>query len=133
MTKYRKPTNNEEGRWAIYLGGDEAIGVGCIKADIELSKLQAKYPGDLARAYEELCSIGHHTVPVFEGSLQEYLNMSIEEALSSKDVLHRCLALIDRRLGKRRLTNIKTGSHPAERKFLELRYQSENMKLDIGE
>lgn len=42
----------------------------------------------------------------FHKLLEQYLNLSIEEALISKNVLIQGLAIIDKRLGKRRLINM---------------------------
>lgn len=43
----------------------------------------------------------------FRESLREYLDLSIEDALVSENVLIRAIALIDRRVGKRTLSKIK--------------------------
>ena len=42
----------------------------------------------------------------FAQALNEYLGMSIGEALESENVLHRALAMTDRRVGKRRLVQL---------------------------
>lgn len=63
----------------------------------------------------------------FENSLREYLSLTLEEALASANFLHRALAVIDKRLGKRRLKvlQLSQGEHPLVSRFLELRRAAE--------
>lgn len=53
----------------------------------------------------------------------QYPNCSIEEALSSENVIIQSLAMVDKRLGKRRLNNliINSDSHPLVLMFYQLR------------
>jgi hypothetical protein len=50
----------------------------------------------------------------FESSLAEYLTLSIADALDSDDLVHRALAVLDGRLGKRRLQSfaLRTDESP---------------------
>jgi hypothetical protein len=54
--------------------------------------------------------------------------LSIEQALKDEDPLIQSLAMVDRRLGKRRLQKIaKDGLHPLALKLLEARLESEGL------
>ncbi|MFP3917584.1 nonribosomal peptide synthetase [Lysinibacillus telephonicus] len=58
-------------------------------------------------------------------AFMEYPNLSINEALSSKDSFTRAFALFDRRVGKRRLLKMETLQHPLEQKFYAIRCKAE--------
>jgi hypothetical protein len=66
----------------------------------------------------------------FERSLQDYLQLSIEEALGSDNLLHRALAVLDRRLGKRRLRALELSAteHPLVRRLFDFRRKAEGLK-----
>jgi hypothetical protein len=82
-------------------------------------------------AYEQVDEIlevrGVRSKEWFENSLKEYLSMTLEESLASKNFLHRALAVIDKRLGKRRLKTLElsSGEHALVRRFLEFRRAAE--------
>ena len=57
-------------------------------------------------AYDELASEGRLNQYTFYNSLDEYCNNSIDSSLSSDNILIRCLAMLDARLGKRRLKTL---------------------------
>ena len=54
-------------------------------------------------AHEELVREGEINQYTFYDSLDEYSHNSIESSLTSKNLLIRCLAMLDSRVGKRRL------------------------------
>ena len=57
----------------------------------------------------------------------KFLSLSIEESLESKDILLNILALVDRRIGKKRLTNMSEKiklKHPIVQYFYELRLRT---------
>jgi hypothetical protein len=54
-------------------------------------------------AYDVLASEGKFNQYTFYDSLDEYCNNSIDSSLTSDNLLIRCLAMLDARLGKRRL------------------------------
>ncbi|KGR78113.1 SF0329 family protein [Ureibacillus sinduriensis] len=60
-------------------------------------------------------------------SLLKYLNLSIEEALTSEYPLVRAFALFDRRVGKRRLLNMEHFTHSIEEKFFHIRCKVEGL------
>lgn len=67
----------------------------------------------------------------FYTAFEEYDNQSIEQSLKSRNALVRILAIMDRRVGKRRLQALaETWENEPEwiRLFLNLRLESEKMK-----
>jgi hypothetical protein len=60
-------------------------------------------------------------------SLKQYLNLSIDDAISSDNVLIRALAFVDERLGKRRLLKVapKEDEHELIKLFYKLRLEAE--------
>ncbi|MFC4808142.1 hypothetical protein [Paenibacillus sp. GCM10023250] len=60
----------------------------------------------------------------FTAEATKFLARPIEESLESKEILLNILALVDRRIGKKRLLNLREtmkGKHPAVQYFYELR------------
>lgn len=58
-----------------------------------------------------------------------YLDLNIEEAINHKSPIINMLAVLDKRLGKRRLLKLNENElHPLVRYFLNLRLESENIK-----
>ncbi len=77
---------------------------------------------DIAR--EILASQGVLCKSDFYKAANEFLTTSIHESLESKDILANVFALVDRRLGKKRLLGIKDQmkeKHPIVQYFYELR------------
>ncbi|MEZ2715941.1 SF0329 family protein [Niallia circulans] len=62
-------------------------------------------------------------------SFLDYCSLSIDHALHSENEFIRAFAMFDRRIGKRRLSNIdrKTLNHPLISKFYQIRCQVEKM------
>ncbi|WP_314584073.1 hypothetical protein [Paenibacillus terrigena] len=65
----------------------------------------------------------------FHKLLEQYLNLSIEEALESKHVLIQGLAIIDKRLGKRRLINMNIIENQFVKKLYSLRCEIEGISI----
>lgn len=68
----------------------------------------------------------------FYGSINIYLNISIEEAIKSDNILVRVLSMLDKRLGKRRLKKLYEDMEKENdlvKKFYNIRVESENMIL----
>ena len=59
----------------------------------------------------------------FWNSLKDYLSLSFEDALKSDNPVFKALAMIDKRLGKRRLRDIKLSNneHPLVKELYKLR------------
>ena len=64
--------------------------------------------------------------------LKRYLMFSIDDALRSPSPLVRGLAVIDRRVGKRRLRSLEIGpdEHPLVRELYQLRREAEGIRGD---
>lgn len=75
--------------------------------------------------YRGIFNVDH----VYDAFIQ-YPQLSIARALNSENVISQALALVDRRLGKRRLEDLKYDSHvhPLIMQFYELRCEVENIK-----
>ncbi len=66
----------------------------------------------------------------FLDAVREYLRLSVDDALRSGNPLVRALAMLDRRLGKRRLRMLRLErgvEHPVVRLFLGLRLEAEGV------
>ena len=63
-------------------------------------------------------------------SLTNYLSMSIDEALSSDNFVIKAIAILDRRLGKRRMPQQKEAYpyHPSLKRLFEFRCAAEEIK-----
>jgi hypothetical protein len=85
------------------------------------------------KSNEELWQLGIFEDLKFRDSLIEYLNLSIDKALISKNVLIRALALVDRRVGKRRLSEIQISEE--EHEFVKFMYnlRCRVEKLELGD
>jgi hypothetical protein len=68
----------------------------------------------------------------FDAAIEKYVNLSIENSIGSKDVIVRALAMLDRRLGKRRLSHLEICPTEAQivREFYTIRCRAENIKPD---
>jgi len=70
----------------------------------------------------------------FMNACWDYINMNIDEAIISENPIIRSFAMLDRRLGKRRLRQIdKTDLHPLVLRLLNLRLECENIKYSKEE
>lgn len=59
----------------------------------------------------------------------EYLNLTVEQGLEHKSPIINSLAVLDKRLGKRRIVDIdKAELHPMTKLLLEFRLSAENLK-----
>jgi hypothetical protein len=95
----------------LLIDGKRVGGMGCIVADREELNLsdQLQVEGGrtpqeaLDMAARQLAAQGRHNQFEFYAAIREFLQMSIADALGSPDALHRSLAYLDARLGKRRL------------------------------
>ena len=68
----------------------------------------------------------------FYEAVNIYLNISIEDAIKSENILVRALSMLDKRLGKRRLKKIYENIEKENnlvKKFYNIRVESENMIL----
>jgi len=99
VTRYRE-SHDHEGRAAIWLDGKEVI-KGCY---FEL--WHRWYYHDYTIDDEKL-SLGAFDEGDFYAAFQEFDNQSIERSLESENLIVRIFAILDRRVGKRRLLQMK--------------------------
>lgn len=73
---------------------------------------------------------GHHNQWSVHDALVAYLDLSIEQALLASDPLHRALALLDCRLGRRRFESLAVSSEDPElvRQLYQLRADGEGWR-----
>lgn len=66
----------------------------------------------------------------FEGALESYLQVDVADALASDNLVHRALAVLDRRLGKRRLVDLtfRTDEHELVRRLYRFRLAAEGIQ-----
>lgn len=82
-------------------------------------------------AYEQLASEGKFNQYTFYDSLDEYSNNSIDSSLTSDNVLIRCLAMLDARLGKRRLKALDLSKESKKViDFYKIRCECEKLKFN---
>ncbi|WP_180146924.1 SF0329 family protein [Desulfoluna butyratoxydans] len=83
-------------------------------------------------AYQELANKGEFNQYGFYVALREYCNNSIEESLSSKSLLIKCIAMLDYRLGKRKLKSLDVSNeHDKVIQFFKIRCQCEGLPFNI--
>lgn len=68
---------------------------------------------DRQEVVDDLHASGSMELWVANSALFDYLSMSLEDALASDIALIRAIAILDRRLGKRRLATLDTSQAPA--------------------
>ena len=100
-TTYRK-SHDQEGRAAILLDGKEIICGGYYRKDFH-SERDPFFMDDFA------LTTGGFDQTDFYCAFHEFNNQSIEESLKSENLIVRIFAILDRRVGKRRLLEMKNG------------------------
>jgi hypothetical protein len=82
------------------------------------------------QAAEIIAAQGLHSQYEFYDALTEYLSMSIDEAVSSEHLLHRAIAVLDRRFGKRRLVAFRLAptEHALVRRLYRFRCEAEGIR-----
>ena len=142
-TRYPKsaePWFHGGGRGYITLDGAEIFNMATHSHLHQLLDLQRESSATQSRdrydyAIEHMGVEGKYTQFTFYHALDQYLSLSIEKALDSSDVLIRALALIDRRLGKRRFVRLPVPGeteHELVRRFYDLRAQAEGWRRSDG-
>jgi hypothetical protein len=74
---------------------------------------------------------GQHDRPSIHDVLVGYLDLTVAAALQAKEPIHRALAMIDRRLGRRRFEALQltNDEHPVVRQLYELRGEAERWRV----
>jgi hypothetical protein len=132
-TRYHH-AHDSEGRGWITFDGKEVANFCTLSAwqrenELDGTRANMGSPRDHRTLVTARWAEGFYTLPEYQDTLREYLNMSIESALESGDPLTRALAILDRRLGKRRLRALGylSKSHPLVTRFYEFRCFVENV------
>ena len=139
-TSYSKSPDHE-GRAAIRFDGKEII-AGCyynnwLKA--ELFPRDARYERRMEKEMAFTDDTAVQLVVFDQRSFYEafsiFDNQSIEESLSSENMLVRIFAILDRRVGKRRLEKIRReidGEEKTFREFFAIRAAAEGLRAERG-
>ena len=132
VTRYHE-AHDREGRAAIRLDGEEVLRSNYYDyRDTLWSRfnLLRDDPNDYRLAYESTLNDGCFDQRVFYEAFDIFDNQSIEESMNNDNPLVRVLALLDRRLGKRRLLAMKEKMEqelPWVRAFYVIRMQAEGL------
>jgi len=91
-------------------------------------RMDEQYPGLTGRdrwskENEQLITEGAASEHAFYYAFREYDTQSIEKSLESKYALVRVLAILDRRVGKRRLAGIKERGFDGEPEWVQFFYR----------
>lgn len=138
-TTHYRHAHDQEGRWGVVIDGEQVYGLGCIVADRESSEdfTRLREQGYSIAEANRLCrehaiANARHDQYQFHRSVWDYTQMSINDALDSRDAVIRALAYMDARTGKRRLRQL-SAAPPAtelERACLAARLRAEGIAAD---
>lgn len=110
---YRK-SHDREGRAAILLDGEEILSSGYYnyapflwRRQCELRREGAEWKASCCQAEQEAADFGLFDQRGLYRAFQAFDRQSVEESLTDRNPLVRILALLDRRLGKRRLLRLE--------------------------
>ena len=135
VTTYRE-SHDQVGRASILLDGKEIISGGFYKkwsvADSfpKDDKYEERIKQEFAFIDDTALRLGVFDQRCFYCAFDEFDNQSIEESLKSENLLVRIFAILDRRVGKRRLLAMKNGiSEEPEvfQRFYEIRSTAEGL------
>ncbi len=120
-TWYKNSGSPQRARGAILIDKKEIIEFNTDKWIVMVEELNQ----------EELWSQGVFNDLEFREGLKEYLSLSIDQALASRNILIKTLALIDRRVGKRKLHKMQMpkDEHELVKFIYNLRCRAEGMDL----
>ena len=137
-TSYSKSPDHE-GRAAIRFDGKEII-AGCyynnwLKAELfpRDARYERRMKEEMAFTDDTAVQLGVFDQRSFYEAFSIFDNQSIEESLSSENMLVRIFAILDRRVGKRRLEKIRQGIDGEEktfREFFAIRAAAEGMTAE---
>ena len=145
ITRYRG-AHDDHGRIAIRVDGKEVFQssiFSVFQLDEEIShRVEEKFPELEGRErwdeeWNQLIAEGAVSEQGFYNSFREYDTQPILQSLESSNPLVRVLAILDRRVGKRRLAAIKERSFDGEPKwvqfFYHLRLEAEGLLWEVKE
>lgn len=141
-TRYNKP-NCSDGRAWITIDGKEVVNLSTMEShSIYRCYYHQSTPIDCQthpavraedRTPGQLVERGEFSRFDLHCCCWEYLQLSVEEGLGHASPLINLLAVLDKRLGKRRLVLIKKEDlHPMVRTFLEFRLEMEGLSIPGG-
>ena len=140
-TSYNKCPDHE-GRAAIRFDDKEII-AGCyynnwFKAALfpRDARYERRMKEEMAFMDDTAVRLGVFDQRSFYEAFSIFDNQSIEESLSSENMLVRIFAILDRRVGKRRLEKIRRGIEGEEktfREFFAIRAAAEGLRAERGE
>lgn len=91
---------------------------------------------DYYKAYEIADEImeaqGIHNQYEFYKAIEKYLTLSMNDAIQSQNPIIRAVSVFDKRVGKRRLMNMKEEENVIVNKFLKIRLKAEGLIDDEG-
>lgn len=136
-TTYSKCPDHE-GRAAVRLDGEEILKSSYFEKMIahsrEFHKLYEgtgkSYGECWMQAFDEAVNAGEFDQRVFYRAFEEYDNQSIDQSLESADPIVRLFAILDRRVGKRRLMKLRdkvAGELDWLKPFYLLRFEAEGI------
>lgn len=87
------------------------------------------FSSNYLNAIEELEREGIYSHYQYHDALEEYLSTSIDDALESENIIIKGLAILDKRVGKRRLSKLQPSysKQPLLKRLFELRCEVENI------
>lgn len=147
VTGYRA-AHDEDGRGWITVDGKEAWSFCTLRFFVERNKLETalrqmnqcgdfRDPGQRDAYFEAgeqaeaiLEQRGVVGREYFRRAVEQYPELTVEQALASDNLIHRTLAVLDRRLGKRRLVGLdfRTDEHPLVLGLYRFRCEAEHVK-----
>lgn len=113
VTRYRE-SHDSVGRASIWLDGKEILQGNHFNVECPVYPIRYDRYGPLN---DEKLDCGAFDEGDFYGAFQEFDNQSIEESLKSEDLLVRIFAILDRRIGKRRLLQMRETIQNEPRNF----------------
>lgn len=132
---------DHKGRFAVRYDGEEIFKTDYFEWDMESWFIELRIWNENPEkshlecwkiANKETINSGKFSHDIFYDSFNEFDNQSIEKSLNSENAIVRMLALLDRRVGKRKLVSIKNKieNEPEWIKcFYRIRMSSENLSL----
>jgi hypothetical protein len=135
-TRYPKAYDGDVlGRGWITIDGREIVNFCDYTQEVQLYRRSELDPSsDYCQQLASLQAEGVLDRGDFYRVLWTALSMSIDDLLASDNILHRALAMTDRRLGKRRLKKLTVNEdeHPLVRELYALRCEVEGIRAPLG-
>lgn len=141
-TRYNKP-NSSTGRGWITIDGEQIVNFSTMKSgEIYRCVYHEATPTDCVthpavpdeqRTPGQLIEEGEFSRFDLHNCCFEYLNLTVEQGLAHESPLINLLAVLDKRLGKRRLPSLKDQKHhPLVRRMLDFRLKVDGLVKEEG-